>query len=256
MTILKSLCIAFSIYSKIPVPIFEWKDKEMKYNLIFFPWIGAVIGGLLYGWNILATYASIGKMAYVLIGVALPLLITGGFHVDGYMDTMDAFHSYKPKEDKLKILKDPHIGAFAVIMLAVIGLIYTAAFSEIDDRFIKLFSVGFVVSRALSGIAVILFPSAKQDGMLHTFSKTAKKNGQGAVLTFLVIQFLIASGVLIWLNIIAGACLILVSLAVFIYYYAKTKKELGGITGDTAGFFVVVVETSMAIVLAICSLVF
>ena len=44
MTALKALCIAFSIYSKIPVPIFDWKEKEMKYQLIFFPWVGAVIG--------------------------------------------------------------------------------------------------------------------------------------------------------------------------------------------------------------------
>ena len=40
------------------------------------------------------------------------------FHIDGFMDTMDAFHSYKPREEKLTILKDSHMGAFAVIMLA------------------------------------------------------------------------------------------------------------------------------------------
>ena len=46
------------------------------------------------------------------------MAVTGGFHIDGFMDTMDAFHSYKPREEKLAILKDSHIGAFAVIMLA------------------------------------------------------------------------------------------------------------------------------------------
>ena len=42
MTGLKAMCIAFSIYSKIPVPIFKWEEKEMKYQLIFFPvdWCG------------------------------------------------------------------------------------------------------------------------------------------------------------------------------------------------------------------------
>lgn len=45
------------------------------------------------------------------------LLITGGIHIDGYMDTMDAVHSYGNREKKLEILKDSHIGAFAVIML-------------------------------------------------------------------------------------------------------------------------------------------
>ena len=45
-----------------------------------------------------------------------------GFHVDGFMDTMDALHSYQPRERKLEILKDSHIGAFSVIKLAEFGL--------------------------------------------------------------------------------------------------------------------------------------
>ena len=43
MTLLKALCISFSIYSKIPMPQFEWKEKDMKYTLCFFPIIGFII---------------------------------------------------------------------------------------------------------------------------------------------------------------------------------------------------------------------
>ena len=46
-----------------------------------------------------------------------PLLVTGGFHVDGFLDTCDALHSYQSMEKKQEILKDPHIGAFAVLSL-------------------------------------------------------------------------------------------------------------------------------------------
>ena len=119
MSFLKALCISFAIYSKIPVPHFEWTEKEMRYQLIFFPWVGAVIGALLVLWKNICGWLRIGDIPFVLIAVAIPLLVTGGFHVDGYMDMMDALKSYKPKEEKLAILKDPHIGAFAVIMLAV-----------------------------------------------------------------------------------------------------------------------------------------
>ena len=133
MHILKSLIIAFSIYSKIPVPQFEWKEEDMKYMLCFFPWIGAVIGGGVYLWSCLCGIFDVGEICHTLIGAAVPLVITGGFHVDGFMDTMDAFHSYRPREKKLEILKDSHIGAFAVIMLAVYGIIYIGAFSEVAD---------------------------------------------------------------------------------------------------------------------------
>lgn len=73
-----------------------------------------------------------------------PLIITGGFHVDGFMDTMDALHSYQPRERKLEILKDSHIGAFSVIKLAEFGLIYVAALSQIVDyRALEVFCCGF-----------------------------------------------------------------------------------------------------------------
>ena len=169
MHILKSCIIAFSIYSKIPVPQFEWKEKDMKYMLCFFPWIGAVIGLCLYLWNYVSVLFEVGAICHTAIGVAIPLIITGGFHVDGFMDTMDAFHSYQPKEKKLEILKDSHIGAFAVIMLGVYGLIYMGAFSEIQDKeILKIVCAGFALARVLSGIGVICFPLAKKDGLLVT----------------------------------------------------------------------------------------
>lgn len=252
MSVLKAFFIAFSIYSKIPVPIFNWEEKDMKYHLIFFPWIGAIIGAVLVGWRYLATYAGVGDIAYVLVATAIPLAITGGFHVDGYMDTMDAFRSYKSKEEKLKILKDPHIGAFSVIMLALLGFIYIAAFSEIDKEVLVVYAASFYMARCLSGIAVIVFPSAKSDGMMHTFSSTVK-GAKGIVLALLVIQFVLGGVYMIALNPIVSAILIAVALVAFAYYWYKTRKELGGITGDTAGFFVTVAETAMAVAVAICS---
>ena len=57
--------------------------------------------------------------------------------MDGYMDTMDAFHSYQPKERKLEILKDSHIRAFAVIMLAVYGFdLYGGHFQRLRIKYI------------------------------------------------------------------------------------------------------------------------
>lgn len=254
MSYLKALCIAFSIYSKIPVPIFEWKEEDMQYHLLFFPWIGAVIGGFLVGWQWLCNRLGIGEMAFVLVATAIPLLITGGFHVDGYMDTMDAFHSYQPKERKLEILKDPHIGAFAVIMLAVLGLIYVAAMSEISETAIPVYAAGFFLARCLSGIAVLKFPSAKKNGMLYTFSSTAKGNAQGIVTGGIYLQLVLCSGLMLWLNWRYGAAMILAAGGAFWYYHHRSLKELGGITGDTAGFFVTVAETAMLVAAAVLSI--
>ena len=69
-------------------------------------------------------------MAVSYTHLAIPFLVTGGIHMDGFMDTMDAVHSYGDRTKKLEILKDPHLGAFAVICAAVYLLLYTGSMYE------------------------------------------------------------------------------------------------------------------------------
>ena len=64
----------------------------------------------------------------------IPILITGGFHIDGFMDTQDAINSYKPREKKLEILKDPHIGAFAVISLLAYSIFWAGAMALFQEK--------------------------------------------------------------------------------------------------------------------------
>ncbi|MBQ9120430.1 MAG: adenosylcobinamide-GDP ribazoletransferase [Lachnospiraceae bacterium] len=248
MKIIKAFFIAFSLYSKIPVPQFEWKEEEMKYMLCFFPWVGAVIGGCVFLWGNLCSSQDIGTLCYALIGTALPILITGGFHVDGFMDTMDAFHSYQPKEKKLEILKDAHIGAFAAIMLVTYVLIYLGAFSELQDtRLLAIVCAGFVLSRCLSGISVVSFPPAKKEGMLYFFASSSQKR---IVKGALYLQGILCIAFMLWQSLCWGAIVTVSALFVFGYYYYRTKKELGGITGDTAGYFVLLCEGCMVVTAA------
>ena len=82
ISLYESLVIAFSMYSRIPVPQVEWTDAGMKYALCFFPLTGAVIGAaeVVFFW--LAQRIGLGDMARVCIGTALPLLVTGGITGD------------------------------------------------------------------------------------------------------------------------------------------------------------------------------
>lgn len=252
MQIIKSFFIAFSIYSKIPVPQFAWKEEDMKYMLCFFPWIGAVIGGAVYLWSIFCAKYEMGMLCYTLVGAAIPLLITGGFHVDGFMDTMDAFHSYQSKEKKLEILKDSHIGAFAVIMLMVYGLIYLGSFSEIQDKgILRIVCAGFFLARCLSGIGVVSFPSAKRDGLLYLFASNSQKR---IVRGALYLQSAACIAFMLLQSMYAGSIIVAAALCAFAYYYCRCKKELGGITGDTAGYFVLISEGCMVVAAAVLNI--
>ena len=252
MRIIKSFFIAFSMYSKIPMPQFEWKDEDMRYTLCFFPWVGAVIGALLCLWKLFCDRFGIGTLCYAAIGTAIPLLVTGGFHVDGFLDTCDALHSYQPRERKLEILKDSHIGAFSVIMLALCGLIFLGSFSEIHAlRSVGVVGAGCFLSRVFSGIAVVSFPSAKHEGTLFLFADKAQKT---VVRTTLYVQGILCICFMLWLSPVTGSVAALAVVLTFAYYYYRSKKEFGGITGDTAGYFVTLCEGAIIVTTALAEL--
>ena len=248
MQVIKSFFIAVSMYSKIPVPQFEWKEEDMKYIFCFFPWVGALIGGCIYFWNCLCDSYHIGILCRVAIDTAIPLLITGGFHVDGYMDTMDAIHSYASKERKLEILKDSHIGAFAVIMFAVYGMVFIGALSEItQNTLIKITCSGFFLSRCLCGISAVSFPTAKKEGTLFLFTGNSQKK---IVKVFLYIQSAACIGLMCFWSLFGGIAVTASAILMLLYYYYKSRKEFGGITGDTAGCFVVLCEGCIVVTAA------
>ena len=59
---LRSLCIAFATYSRIPTPRTEWDEGALRYAICFFPLIGAVIGALEYGWLLLSELLCCGDL--------------------------------------------------------------------------------------------------------------------------------------------------------------------------------------------------
>ena len=108
--------VAFAMYSKIPMPAADWDKESMQYAMCFFPWVGLAVGILEFlFWKILE-FLGAGSLFRAAVLVLIPVLVTGGIHLDGYLDTMDALSSWREKERRLEILKDSHAGAFAVIM--------------------------------------------------------------------------------------------------------------------------------------------
>ena len=96
--------------------------------------------------------------------------------MDGYMDTCDAIHSYGNREKRLEILKDPHVGAFAVIGAFVYFILDFGIWSEAGKEEMPLLCLLFVVSRAFSAFAAVTFPKAKKDGMLRQETDPAAKS--------------------------------------------------------------------------------
>ena len=66
--------------------------------------------------------------------VLVPVIVTGGIHVDGLLDTSDALSSWRDREKRLEILKDSHAGAFAVITACVYFLTMYGGMSQIVEQ--------------------------------------------------------------------------------------------------------------------------
>ena len=92
--IIKSILIAFSMYSRIPVPQFKWEEEEYSHAISFLPLIGMVIGGLEIGLWLLCCRFEVPVFVTSILLCLVPVVITGGFHLDGYMDVCDALSSY------------------------------------------------------------------------------------------------------------------------------------------------------------------
>lgn len=245
-----SMMIAFSMYSRIPVPQVQWTKERMKYAMCFFPLIGAVIGLMEYGAILLFRTMGFPFLAQIL-PVVIPVAVTGGIHMDGLLDVIDAKSSHGETEKKLEILKDPHTGAFAIIGCGIYFLLYLAFFMEMRPVMIPAFCITFVITRALSGLSVVTFPMAKKSGLAAAFSDGAHKRVVGTVM----VLYLIISLIAIWLftGAFAVSGVIAISFVVFLYYYHMSKREFGGITGDLAGYFLQVLELVLVMGLAILS---
>lgn len=241
-SLLQSLVIAFSMYSKIPMPRVDWNEKNMKYAMCFFPVVGIVIGIITYIIGQLLFLSSCNELFRAVVMTLLPLLISGGIHMDGFMDTMDALASYGDREKKLRILKDSHAGAFAIIGFGCYCLWSVAVWSQVTSEMLGVIAGVFVVSRSLSGLSIVTFPPAREDGLARTFQDGAHKKKVAVTMVIFLIAIL---AVLFWQNWLLSIGAVAAVVCVFLGYKRMSGKQFGGVTGDLAGFFLMLAELLM-----------
>lgn len=248
-SIINGFIIAISKYSIIPMPKAEWNKKNMKYAICFIPVIGVVIGVLLYGWSVICMRYGFGQICYALVGTVIPIIITGGIHLAGFMDTADALHSYEKKEHKLEALKESRVGAFAVIPAICFFFLYGAGLTLIwKENQLLLLGLGYIISRILTGMSFVWFPVAEKDGTAYSLSSMAHKTTARVVLvTLLAICFISA----VMIQPMIGVVMALAAMWVWTYYYYMSKKQFGGITEDVAGYFLCLCELSSVLVIGV-----
>ncbi len=247
-TFFQSIIIAFSMFTKIPMPHIDWSEKGMKYMLCFFPVVGAVVGVVEILAGEILIQLGISRLLFGCIMAVLPVMVTGGIHMDGFLDTMDGISSYADKERRLEILKDSNSGAFAIIGGLVYFVLYIGFLSEIQASMLIVIGLSYISSRAMNALSLVSFKGARKKGMGATFS-----NGADQILVR-VISIIAVVAVIICgfaISVTAGLILLISSILVFSYHYWNCMHNFGGITGDLAGYFVQIYELTVVILLVI-----
>lgn len=239
MIVLETVAVAFSMFSAIPMPQFTWSERNMKYSLCAFPLVGAVIAFALWGWGKLCLLFGLPEILRGAGLCLLPVLITGGIHLDGYCDTCDALAAHQGIEKRQEILKDPHIGAFAAIRLCVYFLADFALWTALPTPRLPVLLGLFCLSRTFSALALTVFPLRPGSGLARSFAEAADRRRVRDVL-------LVLCAALVLLLVLQNAWeTVLAAALVFLYYRRVCVKGFGGLSGDLAGWFLQTAELWM-----------
>jgi len=162
--------------------------------------------------------------------------------MDGYMDTVDALFSHQPQERKLKILKDPHCGAFAIIYCGIYLLLQAGMIYELyETSLILALCLLFVVSRSLSALCALHLPSARSSGMLYAYTENVERF---RVTICLVMILILSCAAMLRVSFIPAVVSLFFMGGAVLMYRRIVMKQFGGVTGDTAGFFLQICELS------------
>ncbi len=242
MVVLQSLIIALSMYSKIPMPRIEWTKENTRHVMCFFPVVGIITGICVWGAGTFLLERDCGALFFSAVMTLLPIVINGGIHMDGLLDTIDAVSSYGDRERRLEILKDSHAGAFAIIGA---GCYFTAClglWSEVTIQMLPTIACGYVLSRGMSGLAILAFPSASKKGLARTFKEGTEKLHAMILILFFI---LVPAGAILLLSPRFGVPALVGAALIFIYYLVMAMRRFGGVTGDLAGYFLQLCELAI-----------
>ena len=252
MNVLRSIVMAFCMFSRIPMPTVEWKNENMRYMLCAFPLVGAVICLALWLWQLLSAALGFGPLLWAAGLTLLPVAVTGGIHMDGFCDVSDALASHAPAEKKRAILKDSHTGAFAIITLGCYLLAYAALASEmpVTGRSVLLLGLMHVLSRILSGTISLVYPKSDAEGLLRTFTLSADKKPAVAILLVLLV---LCAAALVAVQPLTGGAMVLGVLLTALYMKRLSARQFGGMSGDLSGYFLQLAELTMLLICVIVS---
>lgn len=242
---IKAFFIALGLMTRFPVPsIFHVKegdsDKLFGWSVLFYPFVGLIIGGLLVftSWCLSLLAITSNGLIEAAILLTIWVLITGALHLDGLADSADAWlGGYGDQQRTLEIMKDPCSGPTAVVVLLLVLLLKFSSLITVEWQVLLLIPV---LGRTAAMLLLATTPYVRQGGM-----------GESAVnnLPKLAVWFVALSVAILSVFLLGKLSLGLLLLFVMGYLFRLMMiKRIKGTTGDTTGALVELTEAFSLIV--------
>ena len=240
-TYLHAFFMCQSMFCAIPAPQ-VWDEKARDKMLLFLPVVGLELG--LIWWALTYVCRMLPPLMAALILSIYPYFATGFLHLDGFMDVTDAVRSYRSLERRREILKDSHVGSFAVIGIVILLLsqfVCFASMSEAVDHRVFIFIPA--VSRCCSALAV----TALKPMSTSQYAAQEKPKSHVAVLLAMLAVFLLG-GFLLCGRQAAALLGVLIGYGVAL---RRGYRSLEGMNGDIAGYALSIGELCGVAVIAL-----
>lgn len=242
--ILHAFFMCQSMFCAIPCPCRVWDEEARPLMLPMLPLVGLEIGALWWFLGWLTGSLNLPVLIRGLILALWPYLATGFLHLDGYMDVTDAVKSCRDLARRREILKDSHVGSFAVIGLCMLMLAQFVVFASIPgDKNCGILLLIPALSRCGSALAVTALPSMSTS----QYAAQSKPVSHLIVLSAMLCLFVLL-GFALWgrMGFALIGCMAGYGLAL-----RRGYRNLEGMNGDIAGYALTVSELCGAAVFAL-----
>src|SRR5215467_10255828 len=222
-----SLRVALQFLTKVPLHSESPTALEIARSYYFYPIIGLLIG--LVAILLRFVLAIFFPMPFCFVVVlAFLIWVTGGLHEDGLADVVDGIAGGWTTEDRLRIMKDSHIGAFGALALALMLLTKYSALTSMSPLHIDNAIVSGQLLARWAFLPFGYFNSPAREGLGSQFMKGITKET-------VIITSVLAAAIVILLSPLRGAIAFCVSGVVVAASSAYFRARLGGVTGDCFG---------------------
>lgn len=246
--------MAWGNFITLPCPYKRWDSNLKNMMLAMLPGVGVVVGILWMALYAAVDWLVLPPMITSLIMIYYIFAVCGFMHMDGFMDCNDAIMSRRPLEDRQRILKDSLVGAFAVVTAVFLILAWFAAMTTVIANNV-LNAIEFnllaipVVSRGVSGLHVLTCKPIGHSQYVKDYEDKARNKYRVAVVLQVIVVVAVAAflggdpATTITVSLVeAAACVIAIGYA---------RKNLGGMSGDIAGYGICISELAAMLTLAV-----